>query len=356
MKKRDFIRLLSLGAAGITAGSPLLKSCDSSRREPLAPYWVWMSARDTADVNWQGRFSQLADLGVRGILIQSSEEGYRELGPLAKSAGLEIHAWIIALNHRNKETLEAHPEWYTVSREGKSTALHPPYVEYYSWLCPTRKEVREFVSDRVTRLTLIEELDGIHLDYIRHSDVILPVGLWSKYNLVQDKEYPEFDFCYCDVCRTTFGEMEGIDPQDLEEPFANQAWLQFRYDSVTKLVNELAVITSQHNKKLTAAVFPTPEIARKLVRQEWTKWNLDAIFPMIYHNFYEEDISWIETATREGVQALNGKFPLYSGLYIPALSHGNIAEAVEFALAGGAAGITFFREGIMNRRFWSKIT
>ncbi len=355
MKKRDFIRVMSLGAVGITIGTPLLNACKSLHNNPGMPVWVWMSARGGSTGQWKKKFRELTRLGVSGILIQASEEQYPELASLAKKAGLEIHAWIVVLNHRNRETMDQHPEWFTVSREGKSTIEYPPYVGYYSWLCPSRIEVREFIAERVDRLAKIENLDGVHLDYIRHSDVILPVGLWSKYNLVQDKEYPEFDFCYCDVCREQFKQQQGIDPMEIEEPAEHKEWLQFRYDSVTRLVNELAEITRDHGKKLTAAVFPTPEIAKKLVRQEWLAWNLDAVYPMIYHNFYEEDISWIETATREGTGALNGRFPLYSGLYIPALTPENIGQAVQYAMTGGAAGVTFFNERAMSRKFWKNI-
>ncbi len=355
MRKRDFIRIVSFGAVGVTMGTPLLEGCRYIRPLPEMPVWVWMSAGDDSPGQWKSKFRELARLGVDGILIQAREEQYDELASLAKSSGLEIHAWIVVLNHRNKETMEKHPEWYTVSRDGKSTVEHPPYVGYYSWLCPSRAEVREFIAARVRRLAQIDNLDGVHLDYIRHSDVILPIGLWSKYNLVQDKEYPEFDFCYCDVCREQFKQQEGIDPMNIEEPSEHQAWLQFRYDSVTRLVNELAEITHNHQMKLTAAVFPTPEIAKRLVRQEWVTWNLDAVYPMIYHNFYEKDISWIETATREGTGALSGRIPLYSGLYIPALSPDNISQAVQYAMAGGAAGVTFFNERTMTRRFWKNI-
>jgi hypothetical protein len=38
-------------------------------------------------------------------------------------------------------------------------------------------------------------------------------------------------------------------------------------------------------KKLTAAVFPYPEMADHMVRQRWDKWNIDEVYPMIYHNF-----------------------------------------------------------------------
>jgi len=32
-------------------------------------------------------------------------------------------------------------------------------------------------------------------------------------------------------------------------------------------------------------------LAKKLVRQDWTRWDLDAVLPMLYHNFYNEDLA-----------------------------------------------------------------
>lgn len=37
-------------------------------------------------------------------------------------------------------------------------------------------------------------------DMIRYPDVILAEGLWAKYGLHMDREYPRFDYCYCDNC------------------------------------------------------------------------------------------------------------------------------------------------------------
>lgn len=356
MNKREFIRSLSLGTLGMISGVTLLNSCKSTEGKPITTLWTWISGRHEFSKNWEDKFRELADHGVYGILLLGDYEFVRKVAPMAKDSGLEIHAWIITLNCRNEEVKENHPDWYTISREGKSSLDFPPYISSYNWLCPTKKEVVEYTSARVKKLSEIDTLDGIHLDYIRHCDVILPVGLWSKYDLVQDKEYPEFDFCYCENCRQSFYEKEGIDPMELEDPPSYQSWLQFRYDSVTNLVNQLSVITKERGKKLTAAVFPSPSIAKKLVRQEWTKWNLDAVFPMMYHNYYEEDVKWIEKVTREGVDGIKGDFPIFSGLFIPALSPGELPEAVDYALRGGADGVTLFNEGRMKRKHWKRIT
>jgi uncharacterized lipoprotein YddW (UPF0748 family) len=242
----------------------------------------------------------------------------------------------------DREARERHPDWFTVSRNGDSSLTRPPYVDYYQWLCPTRPAVRGYLEGVVAAVAREPGVDGVHFDYIRHSDVILPVALWPRYGLVQDREYPEFDFCYCDACREAFRRQSGTDPLDLPDPTADAAWRRFRWDGVTGLVRQIAAAGRAAGKPVTAAVFPTPTIARRLVRQAWDEWGLDAVFPMAYHGFYNEPVPWIGEAVREGVAALPGTTPLYAGLYLPDLTPGDLGTAVGVAMAAGAAGVSVF--------------
>ncbi len=75
-----------------------------------------------------------------------------------------------------------------------------------------------FLKNMYLQIADVQHLDGIHLDYIRFPDVILAKGLWKKYNLVMDKEYPQFDYCYCDKCVGDFKAKTGIDIKAVEEP------------------------------------------------------------------------------------------------------------------------------------------
>ncbi len=98
----------------------------------------------------------------------------------------------------------------------------------------------------------------------------------------------------------------------------------------------LAVIVAG---SITGGVFWT----RRLVRQDWPAWNLDAVLPMVYHNFYEEDPVWIEPTVRQGVAALPAERPLYAGLYLPSLqTEAEFETAVEAAFQGGARGVALF--------------
>jgi uncharacterized lipoprotein YddW (UPF0748 family) len=297
--------------------------------------------RDHSLAEWRAQFARVREAGIEALLVGGGETAL--LSEAARVEGLEFHRWTWILNRSGDEwAKQNHPEWFTLSRNGDSTLELPPYVGYYQWLCPTREPVREYLRSVVEEVATDSDVDGVHLDYIRHSDVILPVGLWEKYDLVQDREHPEFDFCYCEVCRETFARQTGKDPLELPDPPADMEWRKFRWDSVTGLVRGLADVVHAHGKPITAAVFPTPTLARRLVRQAWDQWPLDAFFPMLYHEFYEEGVPWIGAAAHEGVDSLQPGVPLYAGLYLPSLLPDQLAEAVAVALAAGAAGISLF--------------
>ncbi len=340
MKRREFIR--TVGGAAIGAGlmpAAVLGGCST---RPEFKSWTWVhGGGDATAEEWRSRFARIRAAGIRGVLVGGGDTAL--LSEAAHAEGLEFHRWTWILNRAGDEwAKEHHPEWYTVSRNGQSSLEHSPYVGYYKWVCPTREPVREYLRGTVREIAREAGVDGVHLDYIRHADVILPVGLWDKYGLVQDREHPEFDFCYCDVCRETFREQSGHDPLELEDPTQDAEWREFRWNSVTRLVRELADAVHTERRKITAAVFPTPTLARRLVRQAWEQWPLDAVFPMLYHGFYEEEVPWIGDAVREGVAALPARTPLYAGLYLPNLSPEELARAVNVARRAGAAGVSLF--------------
>lgn len=343
MNRRLFLRRLGQGAAGLSAASVLPNDWSSCRAEEAKgpKNWIWTGGGDKLKPDEQKRrFEEFRQAGIHAVLFSDYNA---EVLARAKEAGLETHAWMWTLCRGEKTLLANHPDWYDVSRLGDSAGKKPPYVDYYHFLCPSHEEVRDYVAKVVSDLGDTPNLDGIHLDYIRYPDVILPVALWKKYNLVQNEEMPRFDFCYCKVCRKAFKKQTGEDPLKMPDPSSNAAWRQYRYDSVTNLVNRLAEVAHGKRKQITAAVFPTPTLAKKMVRQDWVKWNLDAVLPMVYHSFYNEKTEWIERAVKEGTTALPANRPLYAGLYLPDLKdEADFDTAVRCAMAGGAKGVSLF--------------
>ncbi|MGD2070360.1 MAG: hypothetical protein PVI57_16920 [Gemmatimonadota bacterium] len=355
MKRRRFVGTVAMGTLGVG----LLNACRDprpGRERPTFELWTWVhGGRDRTGPEWGRHFARLRRAGFRGVLVGGGDLDV--LSETARSEGLELHRWIWTLN-RNGDTRvrEEHPEWFTVSRSGRSSLTHPPYVDYYRWVCPTREPVRAYLRDLVDRLAADPRVDGVHLDYVRHCDVILPRGLWEKYDLVQDTELPEFDFCYCDVCRDTFREQAGRDPMELgdDAPY-DQGWRRFRRDGVTRLVEELTDAAHARGKPITAAVFPTPSIARRLVRQAWDDWPVDAVFPMLYHGFYLEGLDWIGWGVREGRGPGVRPGVLRAGLYLPDLDPGSAARAVAIARDAGADGAAFFESNGLTEEHLERV-
>ncbi|MEM0962211.1 MAG: hypothetical protein AAGK21_06730 [Bacteroidota bacterium] len=350
MDRRDFLRVGGTGAIGLAACAPAAVGsagpASSRTGSPSAPadltHWVWIRG-DRSREEWREVMGTAREAGITAALVDASPDGIRLSIDVADGLGMEVHGWMITMMEGGFE--EEHPEWYAVNRNGESTATDPPYVDYYRFMCPSREPVRRHKESRARQLLEIDRLAGLHLDYIRVPDVILPSALWPTYDIVQDREYAPYDYCYCGVCRDRFEARTGIDPLDLEDPSQNAAWVQYRYDTITEVVHGLSQVAHAANRPISAAVFPSPTIARTLVRQDWVRWPLDAIHPMVYNWFYEEEIDWIEPTVREGVTGLGGRLPLYAGLYVPELLPADLAEAARRALAGGASGVAIF-EGV----------
>ena len=352
MRRREFVRTMGGGALGLTALGGCGRGDESAPQAgielpdhwsalPAFSVWAWVHGSSERDLNgWREHFGPLRAAGVDAVLVGGGEVGL--VSEAARAEGLAYHRWFWTLNRNGDRWVqENRPEWFTVSRNGDSSLEMPPYVGYYKWVCPSRAPVREYLAQRVAEIAATPGVEGVHLDYVRHCDVILPRGLWESYDLVQDVEHPEFDFCYCDECRAQFAEFDGRDPLEMLDPPSDEAWRRFRWDSVTGAVKKLTESVHDEGKPITAAVFPTPTIARRLVRQAWEEWPLDRFFPMLYHRFYLEDLAWIGAGVREGVAALDGR-PLNAGLYLPDLSPSELAQAVAICRETGASGVSLF--------------
>ncbi len=376
MDKRTFLKTMGKGTLAY-ALLPGLAACNSQAQKAatettdngLPRHWMWLRPKEgLSNDEWKAIFGQMADAGIEGVLpeIFNSRYAYFDLPgfpvkenllerliPLAHEAGLQLHAWMWTMPCNAPGIIEQHPDWYAVNAKGEPAHLKPAYVDYYKFLCPCHPEVQDFVQARVEALGKIEDLDGIRLDYVRVPDVILAEGLQPKYDIVQDREYPEYDYSYSEYCRAQFKEQSGIDPlTDLEDPSQNEAWRQFRYDAVSSLVNgRLVPAARKYNKTITAAVFPNWES----VRQQWHKWDLDAFLPMLYQGFYNEDIPWIGEQVAAALERLNHSKPVYSGLFVPHIPAAELERAVAVAKENGAAGISLFDYGSLDEEYWKAV-
>ena len=370
MDRRAFLKGMSVGAAALAANGFAIDLLASAASPAGLKNWVWITPDvNRTDDDWKRTFALMKQSGIHAIVPEvytgrmafyASErlpvkaDWLGRILPLARAEGLEVHAWIVCMLCSIDEMVKKHPDWYNVNAKGESAADKPAYVDYYKFLDPGRPEVREWVQGTVKELANIPELDGVHLDYIRHPDAILPSGLWKKYNIVQDKVYPAYDYGYTRYERDEFKKRYGIDPIEIKDPTSHKEWMQFRLDMVTGLVNGYLVPAARaKGKKITAAVFPGPSMARDMVRQDWGQWDLDGFLPMLYHSFYQAGPEWVKQQTAEGVAA--AKKPIYSGLFVHDTDEATFTKTVEKSLEGGASGVSIFSLRAMNEAKWKAL-
>lgn len=313
---------------------------------------AWVTVNKKTDTTaLKSLFSKLENAGFNEILINTgtNAELLEQVAPMAKAQKLNVHAWMFTMNRPGDPVAKTHPDWYTVSRDGKSCYDDQPYVNYYQWLCPSRPDAVAHVLSLVQNLAQVPNVESVHLDYIRFVDVFLPIGLLPKYGIIQNTERPEYDFCYCDVCRAKFNAAHHRDPLELDHPELDVEWRQFRLNAIREVVNKAYRIAHNNGKILTAAVFPYPTMAANMVRQRWDKWDVDRVYPMLYHNFYNEGTDWVSFATAQGVADLKGKnTALSAGVYVPALQPEELPQLIQRVKAEGAAGITFFSANALS--------
>lgn len=321
----------------------LLSACYNNKKtaDPYPLFWTWLDYRSS--MNFDSICRVLNETGIDGLILNaSSPDEYRKAIPVANKYGIEVYAWLWTMNleHDRDSILKVHPEWLSVNRNGQSLADTIAYVGYYKFMCPVIPEVREYIKNKIRAYCEVEGLNGIAIDYHRFVDVILPTTLWPQYGIVQDREYAEWDFGYHPAMIEKFMQKYAYDPREQDDPSADEMWLQFRCDQITEVANEIAAVVHSYGKKMAASPFPTPAMSRQMVRQDWNKWNLDIVFPMVYHNFYTEDISFISDCTIENVQTKNPATTLYCGLMAP--NDLTVIDCMNEALNNGAEGIAIF--------------
>lgn len=287
------------------------------------------------------------EFGFSEILAGGSVVQMKILAELCEATGMTLQHWHMVMVNNDENILKNHRDWFTINALGQRSADHPPYVGYYRWLCPNHPEVLPYLRGIVKEYCEIPGLSGFHLDYIRYSDVILPVKCQKQYGLVQKKEEPEFDFCYCSHCRSRFQARYGYDILEQKDTVSDLNWLQFRYDSITNIVKDLSSLVHSSSRKITAAVFPTPGIARDLVRQDWSQWPLDAVYPMMYHEFYEKENTWLLKAVAECRN--ESSLPLHAGIHLPTYTPETLRITLKMLMGTDIQGISFFEYNSLSQ-------
>lgn len=307
-------------------------------------YWVWMSMNHKkSESKLDSTFTNLKTMGIDGILLSASPEITQYLLPFAQKHHLEVSSWIWTLNRG-----DAPKEVLSVNALGNSLVQQKAYVDYYKFMCPGHPESLKHIENVFDSYLKINGLESIHMDYIRYVDAILPIGLQPKYGLQQDSVFAKFDYGYHPIMLKKFQDKYGYNPTSKKDFMKDSLWINFRLETLNHFVDELTKYVHKHGKSISVAVFPSPKMSKTMVRQDWGNWNLDAYFPMIYHNFYNKKPHWIGEIMKQNRKA-HPEAKIYCGVYLPALrNEKELQSALEAALLNGANGISFFDFNALN--------
>ena len=320
--------------------------------QPVPRFWVWSQAyHQWSTAHWQNTLQKLADAGISGLLLHGDTADIHRVALMAACFGIQTHVWYVTMNNA-----QAPPQWLSVNALGKSLADHKAYVNHYKFMCPALPEVRQYLLAKMEELESIRGISGIHFDYIRYVDVILPKKLQPKYHLKQKDIMPEFDYGYHPYMRKLFKAKHRVDPLKLPDPLHDTAWFHFRLNVLDTTVIQLRNQIEKAGFITSAAVFPTPDMSRRMVRQDWDSWHLNYYFPMAYNNFYGKKYAWLKRVSKTDKKAVGQHSKVFTGLFVPALKKGNrLTKAMRAAMKGGADGIAFFNLKALDDRLFRQI-
>ncbi len=319
---------------------------------PVPRFWVWSQAyHKWSNAQWQNTLQKMANAGISGLLLHGDTADIHRVAVMAACFGIQTHVWYVTMNNA-----QSPPQWLSVNALGQSLADHKAYVNHYKFMCPALPEVRNYLKSKMDEMMAVKGISGIHFDYIRYVDVILPKKLQPKYHLKQKDIMPEFDYGYHPYMRKLYKKKYGIDPLKLPDPLHDTSWLRFRLKVLDTTVVQLRDQIEKAGFMTSAAVFPTPAMSRRMVRQDWDQWHLNYYFPMAYHNFYGKKYAWLKSVSGIDKKAVGQHSKVFTGLFVPALKKGNrLTKAMHAAMKGGADGIAFFNLKALDDHLFKQI-
>ena len=285
------------------------------------------------------------DSPSRALRSADGAEPIASLLSQAHARGIRVHAWFNALSladNRTAPLLErVGPEAVLVDRAGRSLldypGLEPPIPDRLHtrmgtpglWLDPATPGVIEALEATVDDLVAaFPELDGLHLDFIRHP-IALPIVPGSRFDV-------GLDFGYGKAAKAGFERESGRSFR------RGEAWDRYRRERVGEVVRRLRARLPEGWEQ-SAAVLPWADRAYLSAAQDWRRWleegSLDFAVAMAYMRD-DRLLRYVSRGLRSGVGG--DRVWIGLGTWLFARSPERIAEQTRLALEAAPAGIVFF--------------
>lgn len=261
----------------------------------------------------------LVDAGPhREVRERTGVDAFAALLEQAHAAGIRVHAWMnaLSLSTRRDAALLARlgPDAVMVDRRGRSVLHYPdldfpePDRRWYRmgtpqvWLDPAVPAVGEALAalagDLVARYP---GLDGIHLDYIRHPDV-LPFIPGSRFGV-------GMDFGYGAASRARFERETGV-PAPFGDSLAHaERWDDWRRERVNEVVLRVASAARGARPAIetSAAVWAFADRSYLSLYQDWRGWLEDGLLDFAVPMAYTRDDRLLRYLARAALGGVGGE-------------------------------------------------
>jgi len=302
---------------------------------------VWCHTPEgVKEMTWDESMKKLADSGFNAAIVNMSwgngtaypskvlpmvtqKDELTECLAAAKKHGIALHVWRVDWRCRGGNSPEFMEKLKQEGRLQKDAAGNT-----LDWLCPSQEANRKLEGDAMLEVVRNYDVAGIHFDYIR---------------------YPNRTGCYCERCRQAFETKTGLKvqnwPTDVVKGKLEDAYLQFRRDNITAVVEEVRREARRLNPKVqvSAAVFWNWATARDDVGQDWKLWVEKGLLDFVCPMQYTTDPALFEHETEKTKAWVAGRIPLVPGIGATlGLSPDGTLEQVLIARKLGTAGFVLF--------------
>ncbi|MGE3843540.1 MAG: glycoside hydrolase family 10 protein [Vicinamibacterales bacterium] len=287
----------------------------------------------------------------------------------ARSAGLQVHAWVnvnlvssaVTLPAARDHIVNRHPEWLMVPRalaqEFAVTATGPGHVGRLArwtraqadveglFLSPIVPGAATYTVNVITELVRRYALDGVHLDYIRY-----PGTEFDYSRAALDAFAASVAPTLPAAQRARLAAMAHDDVLAWVDAYPDQ-WIEFRRSRLTALVMRVrsAVRAERPHLLVSAAVAPDAAEAAAQRLQDWQLWAENGLVDVVCPMAYTTDLAVFTRQIGDAI-SLAGRTAVWAGIGAYRLTPAQTVTHIEAARAAGARGIVLFSYDKMVER------
>ena len=254
----------------------------------------------------------------------------------AHRQGLEFHAWKVNFNASAGMRAGAGPAALYQQMKADDRLARDVNGVQTAALNPGDPRNRQLEFDAMMELLDNYDIDGLHFDYIRYTEV----GGDGKEN---------FDFDYGDISRREYEKLRGLTvknwPADVFAGALKSDYEDWERGNINEVVERVYRETKRRKPRVqvSAAVWRANRKYRAGIKQDWNLWAREGWLDFVVPMDYSADAARFSADMEEQIPNVAGRIPFAAGIgtYLQK-SPADVVNQIEIARAKGADGYVLF--------------